>query len=86
MEDRNVFLDAFYAYYTDLEPEHAWVACADAAVVGFSDRLHRLAFKGMEVLTLHPAWIDRQYPAWQVPVWKAFYWICNRYAGWCAAR
>jgi hypothetical protein len=23
MEDRNVFLDAFYAYYTDLEPEHA---------------------------------------------------------------
>ena len=35
MEDRNVFLDAFYAYYTDLEPEHAWVACADAEVVGF---------------------------------------------------
>lgn len=35
MEDRNVFLDAFYAYYTDLEPEHTWVACADEAVVGF---------------------------------------------------
>ena len=35
MEDRNVFLDAFYAYYTDLEPEHAWVACADGSVVGF---------------------------------------------------
>ncbi len=35
MEDRNVFLDAFYAYYTDLEPEHAWVACADDQVVGF---------------------------------------------------
>jgi ribosomal protein S18 acetylase RimI-like enzyme len=35
MEDRNVFLDAFYAYYTDLEPEHAWVACADGKVVGF---------------------------------------------------
>jgi ribosomal protein S18 acetylase RimI-like enzyme len=35
MEDRNVFLDAFYAYYTDLEPEHAWVACADGQVVGF---------------------------------------------------
>jgi ribosomal protein S18 acetylase RimI-like enzyme len=45
MEDRNVFLDAFYAYYTDLEPEHAWVACADQAVVGFltgctDSRLH----------------------------------------------
>jgi ribosomal protein S18 acetylase RimI-like enzyme len=35
MEDRNVFLDAFYSYYTDLEPEHAWVACAQDQVVGF---------------------------------------------------
>lgn len=35
MEDRNLFLDSFYAYYTDYEPEHAWVACADEAVVGF---------------------------------------------------
>lgn len=35
MEDRNIFLDAFYAYYTDLEPEHAWVACAGGEVVGF---------------------------------------------------
>jgi len=35
MEDRNSFLDAFYAYYTDLEPEHTWVACADGKVVGF---------------------------------------------------
>jgi len=35
MEDRHAFLDAFYAYYTDLEPEHTWVACADAEAVGF---------------------------------------------------
>jgi ribosomal protein S18 acetylase RimI-like enzyme len=35
MEDRNGFLDAFYGYYTDLEPEHAWVVCADEVVVGF---------------------------------------------------
>jgi ribosomal protein S18 acetylase RimI-like enzyme len=35
MEDRNVFLDAFYSYYTDLEPEHAWVACAGGEVAGF---------------------------------------------------
>jgi ribosomal protein S18 acetylase RimI-like enzyme len=35
MEDRNIFLDAFYVYYTDLEPEHSWVACADGKVVGF---------------------------------------------------
>ncbi len=35
MEDRNVFLDAFYAYYTDCEPEHAWVACAGREVIGF---------------------------------------------------
>jgi ribosomal protein S18 acetylase RimI-like enzyme len=35
MDDRNAFLDAFYAYYTDLEPEHTWVACANREVVGF---------------------------------------------------
>jgi ribosomal protein S18 acetylase RimI-like enzyme len=35
MEDRNAFLDAFYTYYTDLEPEHLWVACAGMQVVGF---------------------------------------------------
>ncbi|MGD0005390.1 MAG: GNAT family N-acetyltransferase [Anaerolineaceae bacterium] len=35
MEDRGAFLDSFYAYYTDYEPEHAWVACADSQVVGF---------------------------------------------------
>jgi GNAT superfamily N-acetyltransferase len=35
LDDRNAFLDAFYAYYTDLEPEHTWVASADGEVVGF---------------------------------------------------
>ncbi len=37
MEDRRIFMDAFYAYYTDYEPEHAWVAYGDtsAQVVGF---------------------------------------------------
>ena len=35
MEDRRTFLDVFYAYYTDYEPEHAWVACVDGRVVGF---------------------------------------------------
>jgi ribosomal protein S18 acetylase RimI-like enzyme len=35
MEDRNVFLEAFYAYYTELEQEYIWVASADEAVVGF---------------------------------------------------
>jgi ribosomal protein S18 acetylase RimI-like enzyme len=35
MEDRRIFLDAFYAYYTDYEPEHAWVATANDEVVGF---------------------------------------------------
>ncbi len=35
MEDRRIFMDAFYAYYTDYEPQHAWVACANNQVVGF---------------------------------------------------
>ncbi len=35
MEDRRLFLDFFYRYYTDFEPEHAWVACAGEEVAGF---------------------------------------------------
>ena len=35
LDDRHVFIDGFYAYYTDFEPEHAWVACGDGRVVGF---------------------------------------------------
>jgi GNAT superfamily N-acetyltransferase len=35
MEDRRIFLEYFYAYYTDYEPQHAWVATADDQVVGF---------------------------------------------------
>jgi len=35
MEDRRLFLDSFYRYYTDVEPEHAWVACAGGQVAGF---------------------------------------------------
>jgi ribosomal protein S18 acetylase RimI-like enzyme len=49
IEDRNLFLDAFYAYYTDLEPEHIWLACADGEVTGFltgctDTRLHDRKF------------------------------------------
>jgi len=35
LEDRRLFCDLFLAYYTDLEPEHAWVACRDELVTGF---------------------------------------------------
>jgi ribosomal protein S18 acetylase RimI-like enzyme len=35
LEDRRLFCDAFYRYYVDFEPEHIWVACAGAKVVGF---------------------------------------------------
>jgi ribosomal protein S18 acetylase RimI-like enzyme len=35
LDDRRVFCDAFSAYYTDQEPEHAWVACVEGEVVGF---------------------------------------------------
>jgi len=34
-EDRRLFCDVFISYYTDMEPEHGWVACADEEVVGF---------------------------------------------------
>jgi ribosomal protein S18 acetylase RimI-like enzyme len=40
LEDRRLFLDAFYRYYTEFEPQYAWVAIAAAdggegPVVGF---------------------------------------------------
>jgi len=35
LEDRRLFCDLFFSYYTDLEPEHAWVACSDGEVKGF---------------------------------------------------
>lgn len=35
LDDRLIFVDAFYTYYTDLEPSGSWVACSDEKVVGF---------------------------------------------------
>jgi ribosomal protein S18 acetylase RimI-like enzyme len=39
LEDRRIFQDAFYAYYTDYEPEHTWIAVrfddGQEQVVGF---------------------------------------------------
>jgi len=35
LDDRRVFCDALPTYYTDQEPEHAWVACVNGEVVGF---------------------------------------------------
>jgi ribosomal protein S18 acetylase RimI-like enzyme len=35
LEDRRLFCDALYSYYTDLEPQHCWVACVADEVVGF---------------------------------------------------
>jgi ribosomal protein S18 acetylase RimI-like enzyme len=35
LEDRGLFIDAFYRYYTSVEANHGWVACAGEEVVGF---------------------------------------------------
>lgn len=35
VEDRQLFCDLFFRYYTDWEPEHGWVSCVDEEVVGF---------------------------------------------------
>lgn len=35
LEDRRISQDFFVAYYLDYEPEHAWTAEADGAVVGY---------------------------------------------------
>ncbi len=35
MEDRRIFLDVFYIYYTDYEPEHSWVATWGDEIISF---------------------------------------------------
>jgi GNAT superfamily N-acetyltransferase len=35
LDDRRLFCDIFYRYYTDLENEHSLVACSDEEVTGF---------------------------------------------------
>ena len=35
LEDRRLFCDVFYAYYTDVEPQHGWIACVGQEVIGF---------------------------------------------------
>ena len=35
LDDRRLFCDVFYRYYTDLEAEHGWVASTGGQVVGF---------------------------------------------------
>jgi len=35
LDDRTLFQDSFFAYYTDFESQNAWIATADDIVVGF---------------------------------------------------
>lgn len=35
LDDRRIFCDIFYRYYTDFESEHSWVASVGENVVGF---------------------------------------------------
>jgi ribosomal protein S18 acetylase RimI-like enzyme len=35
LDDRQLFLDSFYAYYTDIEPNYSWVAICEDQLIGF---------------------------------------------------
>jgi ribosomal protein S18 acetylase RimI-like enzyme len=35
LEDRRLFCDLFYAYYTDVESQYCWIAVVDGRVAGF---------------------------------------------------
>lgn len=35
LDDRQLFCDSFYRYYTDIENQHSWVAVVDGRVMGF---------------------------------------------------
>ncbi len=68
MEDRRLFTDAFYTFYTDYEPEHAWVAVAEDQVVGFlvgCTNLHR--YRRVIRLEILPKVIAR--------LWRGYYQI-----------
>lgn len=58
LEDRRIFLDAFYSYYPEYEPEHCWIACDELAVVGFitgcvdTCRQREITSKILEPMTL----------------------------------
>jgi ribosomal protein S18 acetylase RimI-like enzyme len=66
LNDRRLFGDAFYAYYTDVEPEHAWVACADGEVAGF-------LMGCVDTAQRQRRWIGQILPR---VVWRA---LCGRY-------
>lgn len=60
LSDRRLFNDLMYAYYTDYEPEHLWVACPSGQVVGFLagafDTQRRERFLRQRII---PGWLGR---------------------------
>ena len=54
MEDRNLFLDFFYRYYIDFEPEHLLIACVGSEVAGFltgcTDTRRQRKLLGLKIL------------------------------------
>ncbi len=66
LEDRQVFEDAFFSYYTDYEPEHAWAACDDKMLVGFltgciDTKRHDQIFRRKILPTVFWKWLRGKY-------------------------
>lgn len=65
LDDRRPFCEAFIGYYTDLEPEHLWVAEQDGQIVGYvsggTDR-RRIRLMALRVLPrVFARWLRGQY-------------------------
>jgi ribosomal protein S18 acetylase RimI-like enzyme len=64
LEDRRLFCDIFYAYYTDYEPQSGWVACARQAdsdqVVGFLMGCNDTSRRGRIWVTKILPWVTRR--------------------------
>lgn len=71
LDDRRLFCDIFYRYYTDLEPEHGWVACADDQVVGF-------LLGCADTSTQHRLWLKKILPAATFGILQGHYKIGKR--------
>lgn len=71
LEDRVLFFDAYFAYYTDEEPEHCWVASMEGRVVGF-------LLGCVEVRGQKSGWVSRVLPGLVAGLWSRRYRLGER--------
>jgi ribosomal protein S18 acetylase RimI-like enzyme len=84
MEDRRIFIDRFYVYFTDYEPEHTWVACVDERVVGFIvGCINGKVYEETQKKVILPGMMKKFFRGYYRPGFKTFRYI---WSGFTAVR